>query len=373
MDQITQDPQSGGGIPPVTAPPPSPTAAPDPNSRGGPAPAAVPPPSPVVSHDPSRRTGPPGRLDVSVDDETYEAGSGNIIVVTLRNPFDVPIEIIELKEPRSTSLRSSHKQLVTSGNEARPKKSFWEYLPGIGLLFGSGISASFGFGGVKAQFSSTADKELVISADDNSIVDLGAALSGFDKVVVNASPGSKVTVASPTHPEEPAVRVVRPRCETNAFLTIGTRGWLFFKPTRLRLKSEVRYRIDGDPNEFTQVMPLNFDVRPPLRSVIIGAIVGALAGGAARFINDVSSTDTDLLGMTLQKWVIHGIKLGGAVVMAIIATVALSRKTGAQGFITVEDFFGGFVVGVLVAYRGTSYFEDLLNYASSTGAARQSR
>jgi hypothetical protein len=47
----------------------------------------------------------PGRLDVSVDDETYEAGSGNIIVITVRNPFAVPVEILELKEPRSSSLR----------------------------------------------------------------------------------------------------------------------------------------------------------------------------------------------------------------------------------------------------------------------------
>jgi len=46
--------------------------------------------------------------------------------------------------------------------------------------------------------------------------------------------------------------------------------------------------------------------------------------------------------------------------MAVIATIALSRKTGAQGFITVADFFGGFFVGVLISYEGTSYFEEIL-------------
>jgi F0F1-type ATP synthase assembly protein I len=43
--------------------------------------------------------------------------------------------------------------------------------------------------------------------------------------------------------------------------------------------------------------------------------------------------------------------------MSLIATIALSRKTGTQGFITVEDFFGGFVVGALIGYGGSAYFE----------------
>ena len=85
-----------------------------------------------------------------------------------------------------------------------------------------------------------------------------------------------------------------------------------------------------------------------------------MLGGLARFINDVVATKRDVLALTAQDWVIQGIQLSGSAIMSVIATIALSRKTGAQGFITVEDFFGGFVVGVLVAYQGTSYFEDIL-------------
>lgn len=43
--------------------------------------------------------------------------------------------------------------------------------------------------------------------------------------------------------------------------------------------------------------------------------------------------------------------------MSMIATVSLSRKGATQGFITVEDFFGGFVLGSLIGYGGASYFE----------------
>ena len=46
--------------------------------------------------------------------------------------------------------------------------------------------------------------------------------------------------------------------------------------------------------------------------------------------------------------------------MSLIATIALARKTGTQGFITVEDFFGGFVVGALIGYGGSEYFEKAI-------------
>jgi hypothetical protein len=47
-------------------------------------------------------------------------------------------------------------------------------------------------------------------------------------------------------------------------------------------------------------------------------------------------------------------------VLSLIATVALSRKSGSQGFITVEDFFGGFVIGTLIGYQGAGYFNQHL-------------
>jgi hypothetical protein len=312
---------------------------------------------------PATRAGPPGRLDLSVDDETYEAGSGSIVVITLRNPFDLPIEVLELKQPRSSNLRAPSKAIEARPDGVPAANRFLKFLLGGIPLFGSAISASIGFGGMRAQFSSGSDKKLELNVAKDSTVDIGSALSDFDTVVVNAADGSKIKVTPPPSGED-AVRVIQPHCETNALLTIGTRGWLFFKPTRLRLKSEIRYRIDGEPTEYTQVMPLNFDVRPPLRSVLIGAISGAVLGGAARFVKDMPGAGHDVFGMGLRDWITQGIQLGGSVIMAVIATIALSRKTGAQGFITVEDFFGGFVIGVLIAYEGTSYFEELLNHAT---------
>ena len=81
--------------------------------------------------------------------------------------------------------------------------------------------------------------------------------------------------------------------------------------------------------------------------MVIGAIIGAVRGGLAKSLN----TPIDL------SWPNMLIAIGGSVIMSVIATIALSRKSGAQGFITVEDSYGGFAIGALIGYGGAQYFE----------------
>jgi hypothetical protein len=309
--------------------------------------------------------GPPGRVDVTVDDENYEAGSGNIIVITIRNPFEVPISVLELTDPKATSLRSARKQVLSQPNEK--KRPFRETLTSLFSGFGSAVTASIGFGGISAQFSTpNRDRKLLVNSSGDATINITDVISKFDQIEINTTGDTKIVAPVPTDGTTP-VRVIQPHCEANAFLTIDTKGWLFAKPTRLRLKSELLYRIEGDVKEYSQVVPLTFDVRPPLRSVVIGAICGAILGGAARFINDVLIAKRDVLSLSLHDWLLQAIQLSGSAIMAVIATIALSRKTGAQGFITVEDLFGGFVVGVLISYEGTSYFEQILRKQGGLG------
>lgn len=319
------------------------------------------PRSATVSNDASEaghnNVGPPGRLSVTVDDETYEAGDGCILPITIHNPFEYPVEIIELTQPRSSSLREINKQ--PSIHKANSKWANLLKHVKLPSLFGGLAGASIDWGGIKAQFGQTT-KELTINASNGALIDVGQGLQNYDSVIVNASTGARI-VATNASDGASAIQTIEPHCEKNAFLNIETKGWLFFKPTRLRLKSEIRYRVNGRATEYTQVMSLNVDVRPPIRSVLLGAISGALLGSTARFINDATRLNQDVLEMPTQGWVMQGLKLSGAVTMAVIGTIALSRKTGAQGFITVEDFFGGFVVGVLVGYQGTTYFESILS------------
>ena len=45
-----------------------------------------------------------GRLDVTIPDATYEAGRISTVRILLRNPFDEPVEIIEIKGPSVVSI-----------------------------------------------------------------------------------------------------------------------------------------------------------------------------------------------------------------------------------------------------------------------------
>jgi hypothetical protein len=114
------------------------------------------------------------------------------------------------------------------------------------------------------------------------------------------------------------------------------------------LSTQINYRIKG--NERTQVISSGFDIKPPLKSMIIGSIIGAFLGTLAKTLNSVQ----------LPSYNIIAVSIGASIVMSLIATIALARKTGTQGFITVEDFFGSFVVGALIGYGGSEYFEKAI-------------
>jgi H+/Cl- antiporter ClcA len=122
----------------------------------------------------------------------------------------------------------------------------------------------------------------------------------------------------------------------------------------------------------TQVVTSGLDVRPPLRSVVIGSILGALLGAVARFTQQISQASGDVFKFAIDHASVEIVQLLGAAIMGTIAAVALSRKSGAQSFITVEDFFGGFVIGVLIGYQGASYFDTIVGHlgaAAPPGAA----
>ncbi|MBY0296686.1 MAG: hypothetical protein K2X71_11680 [Methylobacterium sp.] len=310
--------------------------------------------------------GPPGRLDVSVDDETYEAGSGSIVVITIRNPFNTPIKVIELKEPKSSNLKpqvkSDHSE-TGQKNKASARKSYFEN------PFATALGYSIDFAGIRAKFSSQKDTNFRIAARDTSTVDIGdfgSALGSYSNVEIVAHDNATIKASPPsTGRATSGELLIQPHCEINAYLNIYTKGWLFFKPTKLNLKSELRYCLGDDKTEYTQVVSLTFDARPPLRAVVIGSVVGAVFGGLARFVKSISDSPTDILHLSAKDFIYLSVRLGGAIIMSIISTIALSRKTGAQGFITVEDFFGGFVIGVFVGYQGTSYFENILDRSAS--------
>jgi hypothetical protein len=300
-----------------------------------------------------------GRLDVTIHDAVYEAGKVSIVTILLRNPFNEPIEVLEIQGPHSSHLSQisrntqflSKNKVSTSPLKRKPK---WlsSVLEGLSRIAVTEVQ----FGLFSLEFPNS-QSVLNIRAESRSETTIETDLSNYQTVNISIEEGAKVRFLSQTeqnNPVENKTLKIEPYCEAIAHFEISTSGWLFFTPTRRSLSTLVRYRIDG--KEKTQVVTSEFDVRPPLLSMVIGAVLGAILGTLAKVLNDASTLE----------WQPTVVSLGAAIVMSLIATIALSRKTGTQGFITVEDFFGGFVIGALIGYGGSEYFERAIIPPSSS-------
>jgi hypothetical protein len=342
-----------------------------------------------------------GKLQVVISDEGFEAGRLNTVSIVVSNPFDVPVEILGIEAPRSSHLgRLAHEQTTTETvrkvpasdratpsstatvtKHQRPVRGWWWWWK----EFFSGISdvalGSVSLGGMSVKFGERTESRFDLRAQESSTVEIDHSLADYDRVSVDVEKGATVklhgaqeqrakaaSAAAEALAFEKARTILEPHCEIVAYLPLVTRNWLFFKPLRMNLTYLIRYRLLNDSGRIlTQVVTSGLDVRPPLRSVVIGSIAGALLGATARFTQQISLAGGDVLDVITSHTAAEVIHLLGAAIMATIAAVALSRKSGAQSFITVEDFFGGFVIGVLIGYQGTSYFDTLVNHFGGNG------
>jgi len=293
-----------------------------------------------------------GRLEVVIPEETFEAGKRSVLRIIIRNPFNHSVDIKSIVAPRSSHISSvgSESHAPSSGGTTSVgRSSTWRnFLSAVSSVVVSNVSIA----GVSASFGEP-ERQLHIKAEKGSSVAFEEASDSYKRIYVEADENARVTVgakpvtASSPGDRDPLLITIGPNCESVAYLNIETNGWLLFKPSRLTLSTQISYRLDD--HDRSQVASTTFDVKPPLSSMAIGATIGAILGTLAKVLN-TGLTDRTRIGVTAAA----------SVVMSIIATVSLSRKTGSQGFITVEDFFGGFVLGTLIGYSGTSYFEQSL-------------
>lgn len=147
---------------------------------------------------------------------------------------------------------------------------------------------------------------------------------------------------------------------------------IIFTPSRYRLQFNVNYSFspkapslhsDTDRKEireevlFTNTVAHELSIRPSVYSVLLGSGIGGFTGSVARLLQ-ITPTD---------KWQafssVDAFTSCTAVVLAVIlsgiAVVFMARKSESQSFVSIEDFWGGLLIGFLVGYTGTSFFEQL--------------
>jgi hypothetical protein len=140
-----------------------------------------------------------------------------------------------------------------------------------------------------------------------------------------------------------------------------------FAPATYRLQFFVNYSFDsprvgrGDQDTPTTKLLTNriaheLAIRPPIYAVILGAVVGGIIGSMARLLQ--LRSHMGLIDASVSVFV--------AMILSGMAVVFLARKSDAQSFVSVEDFWGGMLMGFLVGYTGTSFFGTLTGISPAT-------
>lgn len=198
---------------------------------------------------------------------------------------------------------------------------------------------------------------VIIANGDLKIENLNPAsrlfVQAFGDVEISLASPQLVTLESSLEPGTP----LQPGNTVVYSLALTTRKTILFRPIQYTLQYSVNFSFEGftGPQQ-TNMATQQMTIRAPIISVMSGAILGGLAGSFVRTLMQ------DPAAIALSKDFV--ILLLIAVILSAMAVVFLARKSETQALVTVEDFWGGIVIGFLVGYTGVSFFEGLMGQTS---------
>lgn len=340
-----------------------------------------------------------GLLDLNVDLSVPEVYSGSDFTLYLhvKNPFAQPVWIksVELSLPTQLSVRQLPvRQPIASPVERtkdeRPENDF------VNAMIREREAEVRQLRQTLRDGEPAADKRAVI---ERQIIDLESRIWNYmenisGKLVVNAVDDSNVRVGK-THASQlvlnlqdgasarlddyrgldfgeaervpllgslPYGSALQPGSTDVWTIRLGSHRTPFFVPAKYKLQLTVIYGLErppGDQNDdrdlCSNTSSYSLQVRAALWSVILGGVIGGIVGSVARSLQDAG-------GASAFRGTGANTAVGALLLSAILSGAAIvfsARKSEAQSFVTVEDFWGGLLVGFLIGYSGTTAFAKI--------------
>lgn len=298
-----------------------------------------------------------GLLSIEVNAPTIVAGTNSTISLVIRNPFPEPVIVESIQAPSSAPLLPQREE-ERGDDSAREEGAVRAFFNSFAEATAALAIREVQVGPLVASFPRSSQQTVNISVEPNAKMTIKDAFSSNQDINIHAKEGSEVIYdplsgrANKGKVDPSQNRVIAPQQEDLASFELKTAKWLFVKPKVLELHALIRYKV-GDESR-SQVVPVSLTIQPPVRSIIVGSVSGGVLGYLARLLNS---------GVKIEALPWEGglISILGIAVMAVILSIVLSRQESTKGFVTLEDFYGAFVVGTVLGYTGIGYFENVIN------------
>jgi hypothetical protein len=159
-------------------------------------------------------------------------------------------------------------------------------------------------------------------------------------------------VAVPGQPPAP-IQTVAPGDSNGYSFKAMMPQWLWITGGQLSFQGVIMYRREGQVH--TSAFELGFPFRPPLLSTSLGALVGAVLGSAAKILKESGPAILQQKPLDYLPPVIL------ALILSSIAVIYSSRRSNeTHPVLTVEDVWGGMILGFLIGYLGNEFFQTVM-------------
>jgi hypothetical protein len=335
-----------------------------------------------------------GLLDLAVDLSVPEVYSGTEFTLYLhvKNPFSRPVWIssVELSLPTQLSVKRPQEPLQKHSGDRRANDALMrsvikdhkkeirrlrQLLDSQDLSQETREKAESRLGELEAQARADVASlagGLVIDSSDSAVLHVYQPKA--PTIYARASKESHVEIYQPQAMGDdervplvsslPPGAALQPGSTDVWTIRLGSRRTPFFIPARYKLQLTVIYGLQpespatgkNDIRElYSNTSSFNVQVRAALWSVILGGVIGGVVGSVARSLQGTGG-ETAFSGTRANS------TIGALALSAILSGAAVifsARKTEAQSFVTVEDFWGGLLIGFLIGYSGTAAFAKI--------------
>jgi hypothetical protein len=297
------------------------------------------------------------RLSIMTSSPQVAAGTDFSIFVVIQNPFDIPITVYQVQTHIPIELIDVNRlriEQAKSEKESTPRSwttMIYDWLINLldkGSRSYSGIAIAVG-----TDFDPEATQEYI-----KTEINLTQARIG-DNVTV-----SGVQFAFPQNPSsEELDRIfhrlsnyqkglipvtLQPGDSIVKQFVLRIPSWLLFTPLTHMFQIQVNYSSDGVDHSDT--IAYQQSIRATIGAMALGAIIGAVIGNSLKSLTEPSAANLSILQT-----------MAASILASIAVVIAFARKSTAQPIVSVEDFWGGALIGFTTGFFGFDRFFGLFS------------